>query len=101
MRPIVGPWYRVTLPLKESGAGGKVMLLQDAFDAAFIANSLPENAAMFGRCDEDPKNYAGIYVYDAYVCTLDLPCKCCLCRAKSGARRAAGRARFARAGELC
>jgi hypothetical protein len=58
MRPIAGPWYTVTLPFKESGAGGKVMLLQDAFDATFIANNLPENAAMFGRIDEDPKNYS-------------------------------------------
>ncbi len=58
MRPIVGPWYRVTLPVKESGVGGKVTLLQDAFDAAFMANNLPENAAMFGRRDEDPKNYS-------------------------------------------
>jgi hypothetical protein len=58
MRPIVGRWYKVTLPFKESGAGGKVMLLQDAFDAAFMANQLPENAAMFGRRDEDPNNYS-------------------------------------------
>lgn len=54
MRPIVGPWYKVTLPFKESGAG-KVMLLQDAFDVAFMANNLLENAAMFGSVMKTPR----------------------------------------------
>ena len=68
----VGSWYEVTLPLKENGVGGKVMALQDAFDAVFMANHLPENAALFGNRGTRFKDYSCYFSPGAVRIAQDL-----------------------------
>jgi hypothetical protein len=58
-------WYKVTLPAEESGIRGKAKSLQDAFEALFMANFTPKNAAMFTHHAEDFENYFYYFSPDA------------------------------------
>jgi hypothetical protein len=72
VRAVESSWHKVTLPLRETGIGGKVASLQDAFDAAFMANLFPEDAAMFGNRDKEPKNYSCYFSPGAVRIAQDL-----------------------------
>jgi hypothetical protein len=53
-------WYKVTLLPKDVGIGGKAKVLQDRFEALFMASSAPKDVAMFTNHDED---FAGYFYY--------------------------------------
>jgi hypothetical protein len=54
-------WYKVTLPLEETGTGGKAALLQKSFEVVFVAHKGPEDAALF--TDHDERFYNHFYYF--------------------------------------
>jgi hypothetical protein len=50
-------WYKVTLPAKEAGIGGKAVLLQQMFEKLFIAHQAPREAALFTDHDDTFENH--------------------------------------------
>jgi hypothetical protein len=46
-------WHKVTLPFAETGISGKGSRLQKAFEADFMANKAPKDAALFTSHDVD------------------------------------------------
>jgi len=44
-------WWKITLPMHDSGLGGKTHILKDRFARIFMANNATTNAAMFVHND--------------------------------------------------
>jgi len=54
-------WYKITIPYKDCGVGGKGQQLQDAFVELFIAHSgQPFTAAL---CSRDSDDFQNVFYY--------------------------------------